>query len=621
MNSSVVLTGNDSTLPYSDGTTSQHSYLQRSSGWLIITLFWIAIYVAGMFSPALLDDADTVHAEAAKEMVVTHDWVTLHANGLRYLEKAPLMYWSVAASYKLFGVSEWSTRLPLMLGVLALLLATYWLGVYAFGGQGGFLSALVLATSLGPYLFTRFLIPDLLVGLWLTLGFLFFLRSLQEDTPSRVNCWGFAASCALNVLTKGLIGLVFPAVIIGLYLSLTGNLRHLLKLRIFSSTVVFLAIAAPWHVLAALRNPTQGAVRGFLWFYFVNEHFLRYLNRRVPRDYDTVPLLVFWGLLLVWVFPWSVFLPQAVTNVPARWRDLRSRLGPRQQANLLCGLWMLVILAFFSFSTRQEYYTIPALPAMALLVGGWLQQESQSHENSTERRAGKISSLVLLALGILICVIGLAVLGFSKTPSPGTELADLLRKNPAEYALSFGHFLDLTPQAMGAFRYPLLLFSVSLLLGSALNWLFRRRGNPMRGNLTLALMMVLLLAAVHAAFVTFAPILSSKTLALAILRQYRPGDLIVVDGEYESGSSLNFYTGIPLRILHEPSANLWYGSQFPDAPHVFETQESFHYLWKSPTRVFLWTDQQVPRELEGAKFYLLAESGGKFILTNREPGG
>jgi len=217
-------------------------------------------------------------------MLIRHDWVTLHANGVRYLEKAPLMYWAVALSYGLFGVSEWSTRLPLTLGVLALLLATYVVGKRSYGEAGGFHSALVLGTAFGPYIFTRFLIPDVLVGLWLTLGFHFFLRSLEEHQPSRLICWGFAATCALNVLTKGLIGLVFPAAVIGLYLILTGRLGHILRLRLFSSTLVFFLIAAPWHILASLRNPTQGNVRGFLWFYFVNEHFLRYLNKRVPRD-------------------------------------------------------------------------------------------------------------------------------------------------------------------------------------------------------------------------------------------------------------------------------------------------------------------------------------------------
>src|SRR5947207_14899850 len=131
----------------------------RHSSLALILLLWIAIYFASIFSPALLDDVDTIHAEAAREMVLRHDWVTLYTDGIRYLEKAPLMYWGVAASYEVFGISEWSTRLPLMLGVLALLLATYLLGVTAYGERAGVYSAVVLATSLGPDCFTRFQIP------------------------------------------------------------------------------------------------------------------------------------------------------------------------------------------------------------------------------------------------------------------------------------------------------------------------------------------------------------------------------------------------------------------------------------------------------------------------------
>jgi 4-amino-4-deoxy-L-arabinose transferase-like glycosyltransferase len=583
----------------------------------VIASLWAAIYLAGMFTPALLDDADSVHAEAAREMALRHDWVTLHVNGIRYLEKAPLMYWGVAGSYSLFGVSDWSTRLPLMLGVLGLLFATYALGSQSYGDRGGFYSALVLGTALGPYLFTRFLIPDILVGLWLALSFYFFLRTLKEEPPSRLSCWGLAAACGLNVLTKGLIGLVFPIAVIGLYLILTGNLRHLLRMRLFSSTLIFFAVSAPWHILAALRNPDQGVVHGFLWFYFVNEHFLRYLNKRVPRDYDTVPLMIFWGLLLLWLLPWIAFLPQALKKAPVRRRDLRSVLNARQSANLLFLLWAIVILLFFSFSSRQEYYTIPALPALALLVGGWLAQESDSVVGSPERRAGRISSVGLLVAGATAFVIGILLLRVAKTPSPGVDLAELLKKNPDAYALSFGHFLDLTPQALGAFRAPLLVFVLAFLSGTGLNWIFRQNGRPGRGNLALAGMMVVMLACVHSAFVTFSPIISSQQLALAIKGDYRPGDTIVVAGEYEDGSSLNFYTGIPLRILHEPSGNLWYGTQFPDAPRVFETRDSFIKLWSGPGRVFLWTDQEDPKELLGLPRLVLARSGGKSILTNR----
>ena len=585
---------------------------------LLIAVVWAAIYVSSLFQPALLDDADSVHAEAAREMLLRHDWVTLYIDGIRYLEKAPLLYWGMAASFKAFGVGEWSARLPLALGVLALLLGTFRLGRRVFGPEGGLYSALALGACFGIYIYTRFQIPDVLVALWLTLGFDFFLQGLEKNPPSRLACWGLAAATALDVLTKGLIGLVFPGAIILLYLLLTGNLRHLLRMRLLSSTVVFLAVAAPWHILAALRNPGQGQVRGFLWFYFVNEHFLRYLNERVPRDYGTVPLAVFWALLLLWLAPWSVFLPPAVRALPLRWRAMRSQLSARDRANLLFLAWALVIMLFFSFSTRQEYYNLPAVPAIALLVGGWMERESASAVGSRERRAGRISSLVLFGMGIAGFIAAVIMLRLSETAPAGAELADLLHQRAAtSYVLSFGHIFDLTPQALGVFRAPLLGVALALLLGTGLNWYLRRRGSPARGNMALAAMSVALLLCVHSAFVTFAPILSSKKLALVVEQQYRPGDTIVINGEYEQGSTLNLYTGIPVHILHERSANLWYGSQFPDAPQVFETNSSFKTLWQGPGRVFLWTEEQHPPQVKGVTVYEVAHSGGKYILSNR----
>jgi 4-amino-4-deoxy-L-arabinose transferase-like glycosyltransferase len=601
----------------SQASVPDSSFRRRRSIW-IITLVWGMIYFAGMFTPALLDDVDSVHAEAAREMLYRHDWVTLYTNGIRYLEKAPIMYWTIATSYRLFGISDWSTRLPLMLGVLGLLLATYKLGQYAYGEEGGLYAAVALATSIGPYIFTRFLIPDVLVGLWLAIGYLFFLRSLEEDPPSRLTCWGFAVTCALNVLTKGLIGLVFPAGAIGLYLLLTGNLKHVLRLRLVSSTIVFFVIAAPWHILAAIRNPAQGSVRGFLWFYFINEHLNRFLNKRVPPGYDTVPLLIFWGLLLAWLLPWSVFLPQALRDVPVRWRDLRSRLDRRQRSNLFFFLWAFVIVGFFSFSTRQEYYTIPGLPGLALLVGGWLARESEATASVADRRAGQISSTVLFVCGVLGFIAGMYLLSVSHLPTPNADLADLLKKNPEDYNFSLGHVLDLTPRALGAFRGPLIGVSLGLLLGTGLNWILRRRGRPAVGNAVLAVMMVGLLACVHSSFSTFSPILSSYKLAEAVRRYYRPGDVIVIDGEYHEASTVNFYTGVQVHVLHEPSGNLWYGSKFPDAPHIFETAESLATLWNGPSVVFLWTDQDDPKELRGLTAFQLARSGGKSIITNRK---
>jgi 4-amino-4-deoxy-L-arabinose transferase-like glycosyltransferase len=586
-------------------------------------LLWLAVYGSALFGPALLDDADSLHAEAAREMVLGNNWVTLHANGIRYLEKAPLLYWSMAASFKIFGIHDWSARLPLALGALALLFSVYFLGRRAFGEAAGLYAALVSGIALGPYLFTRFLIPDVFVGLWLILSLGFFLRTFDESQPSRFACWGLAASCALNVLTKGLIGLVFPFAVIGLYLLLTGRLRHLLKMRLVSSSLLFLTIAAPWHILAGLRNPGQGNVRGFFWFYFVNEHFLRYLNKRVPRDYGTVPLLLFWGLLLVWLFPWSSFLPQALASVKfSRIRETVDSRAARAKLVFLLGAFFVVF--FFNFSTRQEYYVLPALPPLALLVGSWLAEEESSPVGSWLRRWGKISSSVLAGLGLLAGILAIALAISAPPVSPDADIAGLLNSAAPEsqqYALSLGHFLDLNLRVMAMFRVPLLLFGLSFFLGSALNWHFRRQELPELGNWSLAAMTVCLLIAIQIAFVTFSPLLTSKPLADAIVHVYQPGDIIEINGEYEGGSTLNYYTGHQVRILNGRSANLWYGSYFPDAPQIFDDSASFQRLWAGPQRVFLWTElESRDRALAGIDhdtIFTLARSGGKLVLTNR----
>jgi 4-amino-4-deoxy-L-arabinose transferase-like glycosyltransferase len=606
----------------SQASLASNETLRRSRsqhGWIWIVLLWALVYLPGLFSPPLLDDADSVHAEAAREMLVRHDWTTLYIDGVRYLEKAPLLYWGMAASYEVFGVKDWAARLPLILAELWLLLATYALGKRTLGERAGFWAAIVLTVSVGPYLFTRILIPDMLIPLWLTLGFDFFLRTLEEQPPSIASCWGLAATAALNVLTKGLIGLVFPAAVIGFYLILTGNLKHLLRMRPISSTVVLLVIAAPWHIAAAIENPAAGQSRGFLWFYFVNEHFLRYLGKRIPRDYDTVPLLLFWALVLLWLFPWSAFLLQSLRNIPHRVSELRGAMNRRQQAMLLYAIWAAVVLLFFSFSTRQEYYAVPALPALALLIGGWLQQEDDSAKDSRLRRAGRIGSIALVVFSTVVFAAAMFLLAQSKSTPAESDLADLLKKNPNEYALAFGHIFDLTPRALGLFRVPLATFAIALFVGSILNLLYRRRNRAAAGNWVLTVMMVFVLFAVHQGLVMFSPILSSKKLADAVAQEFRPGDVIVSYGTYEDASTLNFYVRQPVHVVNtRTEGDLDYGSLFPDAPAIFENDASLDALWRGPRRVFLWVEEdKVPPYVRQSGSYQLARSGGKMILMNR----
>ena len=585
-----------------------------------ILIFWALIYLPGLASPPMMDDADAEHAEISREMLLNHDFVTMHVNGVRYLDKAPLPYWITTGSYALFGVSEFSTRLPITLFALFSALAVFWLGREVAGGEAGFYAALVLGTSIGPYIYTRFEIPDIMVCFWLIVTVHLFLRSLDEPQPSRVLCWSIGIASACNVLTKGLIGMVFPIGIIGVYLLITGNLRHLLRLRLISTTAVFLAVAVPWHALATLRNPAAGESKGFFWFYFINEQIYRYLNKRVPHDYDKVPLLLFWGLILIWLFPWTFFVVSGLQQVPVRIRKWREDLGSEQRAALLFAVWALVILGFFSFSTRQEYYVLPALPALALLCGMWLKKEAGSPEGSPLRRNGLRASTVMLVIGAIAFAIAITLAVVTPTPQAGTDIAELLRKAPTMYKLSMGHLFDLTPRAMGAFRWPLAVAGVGLLLGTFFNWRFRKLGSPARGNLALCGMMVILIYAVHVSLTVFNPLLGSKPLALAIMKHYQPGDTIVVDDQEASASSVNFYTGVQLHMLNAKEGNLWYGSLFPDSPDIFENDASFARLWLGSGKVFFVMPKESGLErlqALGAPYYSVAQSGGKRVYTNK----
>ena len=603
-------------------TSASTDTLSNTSIIAMILVTWLLIYVPGLSRPGLLDDADSVHAEASREMLLNNDWVTLHVNGIRYLEKAPLMYWAVAASFKLFGVGEWQVRLPLALGVLGMMWCAFLFGRRAFGSEGGLYAALIIGTAPGIYVFTRFMIPDVWVVVWLTASIYLFWIAYEQENPSRWVCWGLAVTVALNVLTKSLIGLAFPAMIIFVFLLITGELRKLAKLRLFSSAVVFLAVAVPWHILAAIRNPAEptGPQKGFLWFYFWNEQFRRYLNKRVPYDYGKVPLLIFYGLLLVWIVPWCAFLLPALKEIPGRVRVWRAGLDHRQRANLLLGTWAVLIVAFFSFSSRQEYYSLPAVPALALLIAGWLQRESNSPAASRERRAGMIASTVMLVIGFAVFIATIAILWQAKPFPAGTDLGDVLTQHPGEYKLSLGHMQDLTIESFGMFRAPLWVLGVSLLAGTALNWILRRRGQVLKANIALAGMMIAVLFAVYQGYVIFSPVISSKTLALEIKQQYKSGETIVIYHDYEFGSTLNFYTGIPVHMLNGRRADLWFGSFFPDAPHVFEDDKSFARLWNSSARVYFFLEEsdaeEALRGIDPKTVFVFSRSGGKAILTN-----
>jgi 4-amino-4-deoxy-L-arabinose transferase-like glycosyltransferase len=585
----------------------------------ILTLLWLAVYGPGLFTPPLMDDVDAAHADAGHEILTRHDWVTLHENGIRYLEKAPLPYWGMAVGMKLFGPDAWSARLFLHLSALAVAILLYFFGRRFLTERAGFWSGVVFLASCGPYLFTRILIPDVTVGLWIGLALYLFLDGWQSGKPSLLSCWGIAALIALNVLTKSLIGIVFPCAIILLFLLLARDLRHLLKMHLVSSALVFLLVAAPWHILAALRNPPAGESKGFLWFYFINEQFLRYLGKRYPHDYNTVPILLFYGLLLLWFLPWSSFLPQALAQLRLRLPRIAGVRSSPEAILLLLFCWPAVILLFFSFSTRQEYYVAPALPGLALIIGYWMARESEAPASSPLARAGRRSAVVLLIVGLIVTAITGFLAATTHTPPAGSDIFDALNQNPDVYTLSLGHFLDLTGNAMAFFRGPLVGTALAFSIGPLLNWFLRRRSRVVAANWALVAMMVVFIECAHLALNTFYPILGSKQFAVAIQQRFQPGELIVSDGEFANTSSVRFYTGQQLLILNGRITGLWYGSLFPDAPDIFLDDARFAKLWVGTNRVYLVTSDPKKRDSLSiiAPAYLLTKAGGRFVYSNR----
>ena len=617
----------------------------------ILLVLWLFLYASfTLLVPPLLDDADSVHAEVAREMIVRGDPVTLYANGIRYLEKAPVLYWSMAASMKVFGVGTAAARFPLAIYALLLFLLTETFARRAFRSErAGMYASVGLMLSFGLFIFTRILIPDAIVCLWLTAALYCFWTAEREDRPGYLTAAGFGAACALNILTKGLIGLVFPVGTVLIYLlmtrGVTGALQRVWRLRPVTALLVFLLLGAPWHILAGRANPTQGhpaglthaghlfplfwkgwqvgepavgSVHGWTWFYFKNEHLLRYLNLRVPRDYDTVPLVLFWGLLIVWLMPWSAFLWKAVSAAPIR--GLRS-LDEEQKTTLLLAIASLLPLVFFSFSTRQEYYVLPSLPFFAMLLARWLDREAAEAETDAVppvlSRAGLRIGTAIFVVGTIAAVACVFFLMHTKAPPPNVDLAAMLKQNPGDYALSFGHFLDLNGPAMGAFRNPLTLTAIAMFFGTGAAWWLRRNYQPHRANVALAAATLLFLVAAHKGLQTFAPVLSSERLARVLEPQVKPDDLIVINGEYESGSTLGFYLRRNnLHIWHGRSSNLWYGSFFTDAPDIFETDDTMRFRWTGVQRIFVWTEPDKLPALPG-KVYTVAEGGGKMIVSNK----
>jgi 4-amino-4-deoxy-L-arabinose transferase-like glycosyltransferase len=651
-------TGDESELSTGRGLTTVQS-------WALLLLFFLAIHFAALFSPSLLDDADATHANAARAMAQSGDWVTLKVNGLRYLEKPPLPYWLVATDYHLFGENIFSTHLPLALSVLGCAILAWVWARRAYSERAAFYAALGVLTSIGVFLFTRVLIPEVLLTLLLGLALYCFLTGMEDRKPSRIY-WMWALLAA-GVLTKGLIAPVFFFAAVIPYLVLTGQWRRWRDLRIFTGGLLFLAIAAPWHILAGLRNPdhgnpvgnipTPGNVHGFFYFYFINEHVLRFLGKRFPHDYNKLPASLFWSLHLVWLFPWSLYFPIAIRrawNTRHRWMEML-RAAPAQtvdfyvgaaltfdpaavsaerkfraRTNWLLSMYSAVILVFFSISTNQEYYTYPAYLPLLILTAGALA----STEIAAIRRA-KMPELKdnaalnwLTAAHAVFAVFGVlaaAALGVGLWQSRNlpfvSDIGTLLaHRGVGDYSLSMSHFFDLTGPSFAALRLPAILAAIVFLLGPPIAWVFRRQGRHFKSTFTVAVTMAGFLIAAHIALHRFEPMLSSRAFADTINRLSAPADQLLIYGDQSNASSVTFYTRRQAMLVEGRTSSMLWGSCYPDAPNIFMTDADLVQGWGGGQRKWMVVPgdkHDHVSELLGDRAVLVQDLADKSLYTDR----
>jgi Dolichyl-phosphate-mannose-protein mannosyltransferase len=560
-----------------------------------------------------MDDVDAVQAQIARNMLDSGDWVTARLDGVAYLEKSPLVYWMMAVSFRVFGVHDWAARLPLALATILLCWVTYRFARWAFGERAGVYAGVCLATAAGLFLFTRILIPDAALTLTITVAIWSSMRLLEpEEAAPRLWALVLGASLGCGLLLKGLIASVFPVLAVLVYMSITRQLFaraawKRLSLGIVISTM--LIIAAPWHLLAMLHNPPflafsmhsgPGEYRGFFWFYFFNEHLLRFLNLRYPRDYNTVPRLLFWTLNLVWIFPWSFYL----LGAPGLGYQPSSRAG---RTRLMAICWIGVVMLFFTFSTTQEYYSMPIYPALALLVGSAL---------STGGRWQRVGTGILTAVfAIVSAALSIVLLQVWHLPAPG-DISQALIQHPELYTLSLGHMLDLTLNAFAYLKLPLALAAFAF--GGGALALALWRGSVSKTVFAITVSMVIFFQAAKIALIRFDAYLGSYPLAER-LQSSPPGRLIEADSYY-AFSSVFFYTNRTALLLNGRNNNLEYGSYAPHSPDVFIGDGRFVSLWQEDSRWYLLAyGAELPhlQQLVGqANLHVVAENGGNYLLTN-----
>ena len=516
---------------------------------LSLTLLWLLIFMPTLGKMPLIR-SEAMYAQIPLEMLETGDWLTPRLNGARYLDKPPLFYWINLMAYKIGGISDNSVRVATFAIGLGEVLATVALGGLLFSRLSGWLAGLILLTSIGFFALHMQMLADHLITLTLSWS-MYFLWQWRRQ-PRALYVWGFYTCLALGLMSKGLIGLFFPLAIGGLFSLWTRDTRFW---RLFLNPLAWLGLFVailPWYWLMELQNP------GFLQFHLINEQISRFLGHRFPPDIKPFSLPEFWLFTLVWLMPWTPFLLAAlITLRPKRWLPPE----PKDAPVVLLFLWAGIILTFFSISSsRIEYYSLPALPPLALLIGRRLELYLADPD----------SRAIRWSLGFYgICILGLLLL----VPYMERTCVD----NRREF---IGMFEQLQPLVYKIAPF-LAVVSAALVLAC-------RRRLPKLSIGCLGGIALMLLYFTFQSLWILSPHLSDAWAGKILREQAQPQDLVVMGNieEFEYGMSLRYYAKRRIFMVQR--------NGLPNFGFPLTTQENYlikphtlQELWRGPRRIFV----------------------------------
>ena len=515
---------------------------------IVLLLFSYVFILHGMGDYSLKEPDEGRYAQIPREMVESGDYTVPRLNGVRYFEKPPLLYWAAALSYKVFGISEWSFRLPNALAALLCVFALFFFVRRWVDEQTAFLGSLVLLSSLGFFAMARIVTTDMVLTSWLFLSLLCFYGYYRENKAPFI--YGFYVSMALATLTKGPVAPVLLCAAVFLFLLTEKNLAFVKRMRLFSGLILYLAIAAPWFFIISVRE------KGFFDFFFVDQHILRFVSTKHKRS---GPIYYFIPVLLGGMLPWSFFIPRAAKTA---WKRPECRLFL---------IWSALVFVFFSVSgSKLPPYILPVFPAVSMVVAALFREKWDSRLG---RPAEVIILMVFLAVLALSCFLYLHE-GFVSYIATVTDDAPGIMKDLKFFslwlslssalclALLFFKGLRKTGRVFGL----LFLFSLSIIVAIILHFNVLDRAN------------------------------TAKEIALSIKNaKEKPG--IVVN--YSSlDLTLPFYLGQPV-VIASYKGELAMGSEYDDAKKIFISEEEFLQLLGSQTKVLFVTKEKRIERLKG----------------------